>query len=290
MDGINITDVQSRHHNLNLPVSFNDIQRIEILNGGGARLWGPNAYSGAINIITKPSTNNYLNLTFEHGSKQFVAPYLAVSNTFNNYNHYTSFSGSSSKGYKENTDFMVHSVFHKSSLNYKRINCQLSAGHSDKQFGANSFYTPLFPEQFKHIRSSFATLSSNYNTKNIVFNATAYFKRHHERFELFRYNHLLWYQSHNNNLTIIKGFKINSSYFSRFGISNLGLECREEEIFSTVLGKPLAQNKQVPYESKVEFTQGASRQRMSLFFEQFIYLDKRIVLTGGLLCNNKSDI
>ena len=53
LNGINITDPQTGHHNLNLPVSLAQIERIEVLEGPAARVYGPNAFSGAINIVTK---------------------------------------------------------------------------------------------------------------------------------------------------------------------------------------------------------------------------------------------
>lgn len=38
---------------LNLPVMVEDIERIEVLRGPGGAVWGPNAFTGVINIITK---------------------------------------------------------------------------------------------------------------------------------------------------------------------------------------------------------------------------------------------
>lgn len=41
-----------------LPVSFEDIDRIEVVRGGASALYGPNALSGVINIITQTITND----------------------------------------------------------------------------------------------------------------------------------------------------------------------------------------------------------------------------------------
>lgn len=38
-----------------LPISLEDIERVEVIRGGGSALYGANAYSGVINIITKPT-------------------------------------------------------------------------------------------------------------------------------------------------------------------------------------------------------------------------------------------
>ncbi len=57
LNGVNITDPQTGHFDLDLPVSLSAIERIEILNGSGARIYGPDAYKGVINIVTKKSSN-----------------------------------------------------------------------------------------------------------------------------------------------------------------------------------------------------------------------------------------
>ena len=41
---------------MNLPVDIQNIERIEILKGPSARIYGQNAYAGAINIVTKQNT------------------------------------------------------------------------------------------------------------------------------------------------------------------------------------------------------------------------------------------
>ena len=38
---------------MNLPVSMEQVERIEVITGGASRIFGNYAYTGAINIITK---------------------------------------------------------------------------------------------------------------------------------------------------------------------------------------------------------------------------------------------
>jgi len=69
LNGIPISDPQTGHFNLNLPVDLSDIQKVEIIKGPAARVFGPNAFSGAINIITKAQDENSLSFRLNGGQK-----------------------------------------------------------------------------------------------------------------------------------------------------------------------------------------------------------------------------
>ena len=53
VDGVRLNDAQSGHHNGDVPVPLDAIERIEILHGGGSSLFGADAFGGTINVITR---------------------------------------------------------------------------------------------------------------------------------------------------------------------------------------------------------------------------------------------
>ncbi len=51
LDGIDVSDPQTGHHSLNLPLALRDIARLEILPGHGSLLFGGGALGGTVNVI-----------------------------------------------------------------------------------------------------------------------------------------------------------------------------------------------------------------------------------------------
>ncbi len=53
LNGVNISSPHTGHLAVDLPISIDDIERIEVLEGAASRVYGTSAFSGAINIVTK---------------------------------------------------------------------------------------------------------------------------------------------------------------------------------------------------------------------------------------------
>ena len=68
VDGIKVDDAQTGHHTMNLALPIEVIKRIEIIKGPAARIFGQNAFNGAVNIITKDLPDTDVSLRVQGGS------------------------------------------------------------------------------------------------------------------------------------------------------------------------------------------------------------------------------
>src|SRR6188768_2229575 len=53
VDGVRLNDAQSGHHNGDIPVPLEAVERIEVLQGPGSSLFGADAFGGTVNVITR---------------------------------------------------------------------------------------------------------------------------------------------------------------------------------------------------------------------------------------------
>jgi len=285
LNGINITDPQTGHHNLNLPVSLAQIERIEVLEGPAARVYGPNAFSGAINIVTRQPNENVIDLSAEAGSYGYFQPNVSLSFADQKWKHSLGLGGKRSDGYTDNTDFTELNGFYSGQYRSSGGTTQVQLGASKKGFGANSFYSPKYPNQYEATKTLFSSIRYESNGK-FHLTPAVYYRRHQDRFELFRSDPASWYTGHNYHLTNVYGANLNSWTNWSLGKTALGIEFRSENILSNVLGKELDEPKKVPGED-AEFTKSDSRNTVSLFLEHSIYVD-RWTFSGGILTNTIS--
>ena len=54
LNGMRLDDPQSGHHNMDIPVPLDSVDRVEVMRGSGSTMYGADAVGGVINIITEP--------------------------------------------------------------------------------------------------------------------------------------------------------------------------------------------------------------------------------------------
>ena len=290
LNGININDPQTGHHSLNLPVSFDAIDRIEILEGPASRIYGPNALAGAINIITGTTDNSNLKVRISGGQNGYHDSGLSGTFVSGKVKNFISADHRNSDGYIKNTDFSLTDAFYQGKLITKGAALDWQAGITDRGFGANSFYTPAYPDQFEHVKTTFASVKLE-TGKVVHFTPSLYWRRNQDRFELYRYPELAasWYKGHNYHLTDVFGTNLNAWFTTSLGKTAFGADFRSENIRSNVLGTPLVNPIPVPGEAGKFFTKSDNRSNMSLFVEHSIYLE-RFTASAGVMANWNSQL
>src|SRR5690554_969424 len=289
LNGINVTDPQTGHYGLNLPVDLASVERIEILRGPAARVHGPNAFDGAINFVTKSGSENKVSAQLTAGDHGLYNLHAGLSHRKGAFGNYFSAQKGASDGYIDNTDFDILNLYYRGQVTREQSRFSLQLGYNDKSYGANSFYSASYPNQFDANRTLFAAASME-SSGLIRIRSDVYWRRHHDRFELFR-NYIgaaSWYTGHNYHLSETAGASLNATTSWSLGTTSLGAELRSESIWSNVLGLPMDKPLDVPGENEGQFTRSFNRTNFSVFAEHNIYFG-RFDLSGGVLINRHSN-
>ncbi len=290
LNGIPLNDPQTGHHNLNLPVSFDAINRIEILEGPSSRIYGPNAFSGAINIITDQSDTPALTGRFSGGQYGFFESAATSVFLTGKLTNRISADYKQANGSLPNTDFKIGNAFYNGSRTFSTGKLEFQGGYSDRGFGANDFYTPVYPNQYERIKTTFASVKA---ISNGIFHLAPsfYWRRNQDRFELFRDfdGAPSWYKMHNYHLTDTYGSNLSGWIAAGFGKLAYGTDFRSENIWSTVLGNEMSTPTNVPGESGIQFNHEASRSNLSLFGEYSQHFGS-LDISGGIMANWNSSL
>ena len=292
INGVNFTDPQTGHHSLNLPVEISQIERIEILHGPGAWSEGSVAYAGAINIITKNPVKKGISLALTGGSFGYFKGDANLQYAKNNgkWNLSAQAGGGygRSDGYAENTDFDILNLYTNIvATKGQRHTIAAQAGYQHKAFGANSFYTAAYPEQFEETSLWLSSLQYTYRSGNWQIKAMAYHRRHFDRFELFRNEPASWYQGHNYHRSDVAGADIQAARrWGKAGTTLVGAGYRFENIYSTVLGDPIEGESGHFSPEGIQYTRSKSRQTPSAYAKHILQLEKWRFTAGVLVAEN----
>ncbi|HNX65519.1 MAG TPA: TonB-dependent receptor [Bacteroidales bacterium] len=282
INGVNISDPQTGHHNMDLPFDLDVVDRIELLRGPGARIFGPNAFNGVVNVIVKEPTGNRIRASVTGGSHNYTNASLSLSLAGEKISDLFSASHTSSDGYITNTDFVNTSFFNRFKFRRGKTGFDLQTGYYSRDFGANSFYSAKYPSQYEKTHTCFGSLKATFTEK---IEPVFYWRRHYDCFELFRDDPPSWYTGHNYHMTDVAGSAFN--YEIKEGINlttSIGYSFRYERILSNKLGHDLKAHKEIPRTNGLEYTRGDSRLNAGVMIEQS-YFGKSWRISGGLLAN-----
>lgn len=235
IDGIKMDDAQTGHHTLNAALPIEVIERIEIVKGPAARIFGQNAFTGAINIVTKKQLDNKVSVNLEGGSFGQVNASATFGVETENTSIIGHFGTLTSDGYRENSDYNNGNYFLKAIFNKQKQPIKVIATFFDKKFGAQNFYTPpsFGLTEYEETQNSLLGVETTFQSEKLKITPRIYWRRGQDIFLLQRDNPDFYRNLHITNKV---GVEANASYNSTLGITGFGVDVSRVSISSNNLG------------------------------------------------------
>jgi vitamin B12 transporter len=234
IDGIKVEDPQTGHHTMNMALPLDVIERIEIIKGAAARIFGQNAFTGAINIVTKKDASNVNSAAIQAGSFGQRNAAITVGKNLKNSSIIAHASLNSSDGYRYNTDFKNQNYFIKNTFNKNTTPIDFIGYFTQRDFGANGFYaSPSAINQYEETQASLVGLSTTITSNKLTLKPRLYWKRNQDMYLYTRSNPSGYRNLHISNKV---GVELNASYNSSTGITGFGIDIAKVFLTSNNLG------------------------------------------------------
>lgn len=265
LNGINFSNPQTGHYNFDIPVNLSDIERIEIIEGPAAKIYGNGAFTGAINIITRVGSEKEIYIGAGAGMHQLITTEAGISLPTGNISHKLSGSYNASDGYTDNSDYDMYTLFWQSRYDSPDADIQFQTGYNRKSYGANTFYSAAYPEQHDQTSRIFASIQAKSKGK-IQFTPQLFWNQHNDHYQLTKGSS----SGENFHKTQVFGGKFDANFNWKLGRTVFGGEVLNEGILSTVLGNPLKEPVAVSGEKDIFYTCKDNRTNISYFLEHNI--------------------
>ena len=270
IDGVKLTDPQTGHHTLNIPVPLANVARIEVLKGPGARLYGQNAFAGVINVVTKVAGADGVEIGVEageYGSAGFSAGLNLRRNTIS---HTITYARDISAGYRYNTAYDVATTFYQARTTTQPLGeLNFLAALTDREFGANGFYSSASArEQAEDIQTSVVAISQRKSLGRGEISTRLSWRRNQDEYVFLRRNPSVYRNLHLSHTVSLDSYYGLTTALGRLGV---GVDLQAFDLSSNLLGQ---------------------RQRLSsnlLVEHAFRWMDGRVEVTPGLTLNHLSD-
>lgn len=289
VDGVKVNDPQTGHHALNIPVPFSMIEKIEVLQGGASRVFGPSAFSGVINIITRTPARSEGEVRVaagEYGTWTTAAQGTWVKNRFS---LTAGLDLGGSDGFQPATDYRKNTGSVRAEKQYKGGSLLFGYGFTNNDFGASNFYHPKFYHQYEEVSSQlFNAAWKHAFSPRLSAILLANYRVHYDMFDFDNYrstDRLSFLNVHKTGVTDLE-WKFRLRH--RRGSSAFGAEYRNEAVRSNRLGEPLQHQEDAKGWPGLYYTHGKGRDNYSLFAEHSTTWN-RFILNVGTLGNINSE-
>lgn len=145
VNGVRLNDAQTGHHNGDIPVPLDAIERVEVLRGGGSSIFGADAFGGTVNIITRREVSP--SASIEGGSADLVA--VRAQTAMGPVRARTVIAGAvdRSSGFMYERQFAVGTFTTRTTLGSRGV---VGLSQVSKDFGANGFYGAAPSHEWTH--------------------------------------------------------------------------------------------------------------------------------------------
>jgi len=249
INGIKIIDAQTAHNMMNIPVPLSAIDHIEVLRGAAARVYGINALTGAINIVTKKEKRSSVTANLQGGSSFkskeegdgsgiYGGGSAEVTGIFGSEKQSQLFSiaRSNYNGQRYNSASKTTRLFYNGNYDFNTKNSiQATAGYAYSRFGANGFYAaPGDINSEEIVESSVFSLSSKHKWGNFTISPRISDRYGEDDYRYFKDDLSKGRSLHYTNALMLE---LNSSLKTELGTFGFGWESRLEEINSSNIGE-----------------------------------------------------
>jgi iron complex outermembrane receptor protein len=181
LDGFRLNDVQSGHHNMDIPVPVESLERIEVLKGSGSTFYGSDAVGGVVHFLTRTPEHSELRLRGAFGSFRTNNERFGAAYTRGTFSQQLFASRDFSTGFIRNRDYrnlaLTSSTGFESPLGVTRI----TLAHADKPFGAEQFYGNF--NSWERTKTWWAAARQSLGKRTTL---SAAYRRHTDLFVLWR--------------------------------------------------------------------------------------------------------
>lgn len=307
LNGINVCDPQTGHNSFDFPVDISDIERIEVLEGPAARVYGTSSLVGAINVVTAPLLSPLHGGRCKEGKSVWNVDARAEGGSYGYLSvggrvalspcrgelkggfHSLSASYTRSDGYSRNkagalnADYRGRKLFYQGRYDNGQLHVHWHAGMSVKDFGSNTFYGVSSDNQFEHTFKTYTALQADAKCGRVHIKPAVYWNRFADRFEYFRGEPDR--VKYNYHLTNVYGLNLNSYVDWVGGRTSVGAEIRYEDLMSSNLGEPLSRKHSI-HGTDRDYEYGLNRTNIQFILEHNVVWNSLTVSAGLVAVNN----